>query len=436
MTRSVDLESALRQWMDAEAPPAPPDDLLTAVLSRTVGTRQRPAWLPRLDLPLIPTARLRMVWLLALILLLVVAMVGAVLLGPPRIVPTSIQNGLIAFIGVGAGESTWSADGRGSDVYLVAPDGTGLTRLTETTEVEWGPAWSPDGTHLAFIREVEAGGQRPTDVDCGVDGVADPAACERGTPGQYAIVVSSAAPGTERVVFQSAGVINFLGWSADGTRLSFNHDGSGGLVVLDLATGSTQLVLAGSYDVVAWALDGTRLVTQGVADASGSDLYLVFIDDREPIRLTSGEGYEWGPAWSPDGSQIAFSFDPDGSARAHRIEVMAADGSGRSVLAEEAYGPAWSPDGALIAFVKTFGDPTGRSNQVWVMAPDGSGQRKLADGGSRPRWSPDGALIFWRGDDGTTWSIPPDGSALTKLPTGGVPLSEGFADVDWQAVRP
>ena len=111
------------------------------------------------------------------------------------------------------------------------------------------------------------------------------------------------------------------------------------------------------------------------------------------------------------------------------------DGSGRSVLAEEAYGPAWSPDGALIAFVRTFGDPTGRSNEVWVMAPDGSGQRKLADGGSRPRWSPNGELIFWQGDDGT-WSIRPDGSALTKLPTGGVSLIEGLADVDWQAVRP
>lgn len=432
MTSSVELESALRSWMDAEAPVAVPDDLLATVLSQTAGTRQRPAWLPRLDLPSIPTVPLRMVWLLALILLLIAAMAGALLVGQSPTGPASVENGLIAFIGRGAGERTWSEDGRGSDVYLVAPDGSGLTRLTETTAVEWDPAWSPDGTRLAFIREVTAAGGPPEGVDC----EADPAACERGTtPGEYAVLITNAAPGAERVVFQSTGVINSLVWSPDGSRLSFNHERSGGLVALDLATGSTRLALPGSYDVVAWAPDGTGLVTQGIAAASGADLYLVFIDDREPIRLTRDVGYEGWPAWSPDGSHIAFSFDPDGSARAHRIEVMAPDGSGRSVLAEDAYGPAWSPDGALIAFVKTFGDPTGRSNEVWVMAPDGSGQRKLADGGSKPSWSPDGELVFWRGDEGT-WSIRPDGSALTKLPTGGVSLGEGLADVDWQAVRP
>ncbi|MEX0629992.1 MAG: hypothetical protein WEE67_06075 [Chloroflexota bacterium] len=430
MTRPVHVESVLAEWLDAEAPSAPPDDLLPAAMTAVARTRQRPAWIPQVDLP---TLRMdtRPVWLVALLLLLLAAMAGAVVLGQPRVGPTSVENGLIAFVGVGAGESSWTVDGRGSDIYLVAADGSSLTRLTETTAVEWGPVWSPDGGWLAFVREIRGGGPPPANLDC----EADPAACERGTPGEYAVVLSRPEPGSERVVFQSAGVINSLAWSSDGTQISFNHERSGGLMVLDTSTASTRLVLPDSYDIAAWAPDGGPLVaSRSVADGSGSDLYLAYTDGTEPIRLTDTEGYEGWPAWSPDGTRIAFSFDPDGSARASRVEVMAADGSARSVLAEEAYGAAWSRDGTLIAFVKTFGDPTGRSNEVWMMAADGTGQRKLADEGSRPRWSPDGELLFWRGNEGT-WSIRPDGSSLTKLPTGGVPLIEGLKEADWQAVR-
>ena len=429
MTRPVQFESLLSAWLDAEAPSAPPGDLLAEVMAATARTRQRPAWMPRLDIAM-PRVQPGLAWAVVLVLLLVAAVAGALVVGTPRPGPASVENGLIAFVGEGPGASTWVVGGSGSDIYVVAPDGTGLRRLTETTEVEWGPAWSPDGTQLAFVRQLAEGGPPPAGLDC----AADPAACERGTPGPYAVVVTSAAPGSERIDFQSASTIYFLDWSPDGTRLSFITDS--GLFVLEVATGSTQLVLPGGYDLPAWAPDGTRLVASRLADAAGSDLYLVLLDGSQPLRLTSDEGSESLPAWSPDGSRIAFSFDPDGSARASRIEVMAADGSGRSVLTEEAYGPAWSPDGTQIAFVKTFGDPSGGSNEVWVMAADGSGQRKLADDGSRPRWSPDGALVFWRGEPiGGTWSIHSDGSGLAKLPTGGVSLAEGLPDVDWQAIR-
>lgn len=419
MTSPVELESELRSWMDAEAPGVAPDDLLATVLSHTAVARQRPPWLPRLDLPATSPSPLRMAWLLALIVLLVAAMAGALLVGQPPVGPASARNGLIALVGEGGG---------GWDLYLADPDG-GVTPLTDTAALEWSPVWSPDGTRLAFVREVEPGGP-PTDVDC----EADPPACERGTPGQYAIVVTTAARDTESVIFESAGVINALGWSPDGMHLSFVNERLGGLLVLDLGTGNSRLVFDRSVEGASWSPDGRRLATNTWTDASDADIYIAYPDGREPMRLTSGAGFETSPTWSPDGGRIALNFDPDGSARDGRIEVMAADGSGRSVLAEEAYGPAWSPDGTRIAFVKTFGDPTGRSNEVWIMASDGSRQRKLADEGSRPRWSPDGELLFWLGDDGI-WSVRPDGSELTKMLTGEMSRQAGMG-FDWQPVLP
>lgn len=56
------------------------------------------------------------------------------------------------------------------------------------------------------------------------------------------------------------------------------------------------------------------------------------------------------------------------------------------------YSPAWSPDGTTIAFVRTdFATPGNPSpaGEIWVMKPDGSGLRALGAEGFGPDWSPD-----------------------------------------------
>ncbi|HEX7172993.1 MAG TPA: hypothetical protein VF365_10345 [Candidatus Limnocylindria bacterium] len=421
MTRSVDIGAALRSWMEADASGAAPDDLLATVLTRTAATRQRPGWMPGLELPASPILAPRLV-LLALVVLLVAAMAGALIVGRTPTVPTSVENGLIAVVGFDAASAL--------DIYLVDPDGGAVTRVTDTPDPESRLTWSPDGTRLAFVRELDQGDAVPSGVDC----EADPAACERGAQSESAIVVSAPTGGTERVVYQSVGVIHSLGWSPDGRSLSFVNERAGGLFILDVASRSAQLVFEGSVEGADWAPDGTRLATNTWTDASDADIYLAFPDGREPIKLTSQPGFETSPIWSPDGRRIAFTVDPDGTGHGGRIEVITADGTGRSVLAEDAHSPAWARDGGHFAFVRTFDDLSGRSDELWVMGSDGTGQRKLADKGSRPRWSPDGALIYWLGD-GVAWSIRPDGSELTMLLSGEMWLGAGWG-FDWQAVRP
>jgi Tol biopolymer transport system component len=119
----------------------------------------------------------------------------------------------------------------------------------------------------------------------------------------------------------------------------------------------------------------------------------------------------WGeyPAWSPDGSRIAFASsiggttpfgDPD-----YDVFVMNADGSDEVNLTHspdinEGY-PTWSPDGAWIAFESTRGtphDPERQSDEdVWVMRADGSDARNLTSDLVRqnkfPDWSDRGLLI-------------------------------------------
>jgi hypothetical protein len=99
--------------------------------------------------------------------------------------------------------------------------------------------------------------------------------------------------------------------------------------------------------------------------------------------LQAGNENDYSPAWSPDGSSIAFASDRDGNAR---VFTMHPDGTGVTALTDgSSYdaAPAWSPDATKILFV--------RNQQVWVMNRDGTGVQQLTSstgGGLAPAWQP------------------------------------------------
>ena len=91
-----------------------------------------------------------------------------------------------------------------------------------------------------------------------------------------------------------------------------------------------------------------------------------------------GGGENTTPAWSPDGSEIAFTSHRDGL----NISVMDADGANQTMLttdpADDA-GPAWSPDGTKIAF-HSLRDGNA---EIYVMNADGSGQTRVTNNPGR-----------------------------------------------------
>jgi hypothetical protein len=95
--------------------------------------------------------------------------------------------------------------------------------------------------------------------------------------------------------------------------------------------------------------------------------------------------FDSAPAWSPDGSQIAFESNLDGDME---IFVMNADGTNvrqitHNTLHDE--GPAWSPDGTRFAFTR---GPDNLHGDIWVMSADGSDARQLTSWAG-PEESPD-----------------------------------------------
>ncbi|HET6805304.1 MAG TPA: hypothetical protein VFH59_07695 [Frateuria sp.] len=127
---------------------------------------------------------------------------------------------------------------------------------------------------------------------------------------------------------------------------------------------------------------------------------------------------------SPDGSKVVFEADMDGTGDAMHLWVCNLDGSDlhRIVTGALSEGdPAWSPDGSRIAFEALGADG---NTDLWLVHPDGSGAIQLTHGldNKQAAWSPDGRQIAYTSNAGGTndiWIMDADGQhaqRLTSLP--------------------
>lgn len=176
----------------------------------------------------------------------------------------------------------------------------------------------------------------------------------------------------------------------------------------------------------AWSADGSRLAFERDSDTQ-DDIYVMNRDGSGVTRLTEASGRDSDPAFSPDGTRIAFTSRRElSSSVASEIWVMDADGTDERVLVGDfdngfASAPSWSPDGTQIAYVG--GETIGSLPGVYVADVDGTGEPLLltgdAEGAGAPDWSPDGSLIVYAQRDDSNnqelYTIRPDGTGGAQL---------------------
>ncbi|MEW6637756.1 MAG: PD40 domain-containing protein [Actinomycetota bacterium] len=279
------------------------------------------------------------------------------------------RNGKIAFVSnrdVGAGE-----------IYTVKPDGTGVTRLTFPNGGNSDPAFSPDGTKVAF---------KGPDNDLHVMN-ADGTGSRRLT----SMAVAESEPA----------------WSPDGSRIAFvASDGDFEIWVVNTdGTGRERLTDNSFHDTQpAWSPDGDRIAFVSARSAppfndTDRNVYVMNADGTGQTNLTPNttspvyQGHDDGPSWSPDGDRIAYSNSLTGG-EPEIWTMNAADGSGKVNVTDTSASvsdtdPTWSPDGAKIAYVASV---SGTNRDIWTMNADGSDQRVLhahAANDTKPDWQQD-----------------------------------------------
>jgi dipeptidyl aminopeptidase/acylaminoacyl peptidase len=308
-------------------------------------------------------------------------------------------------------------DGYRSAIWLVPFDGSSeATLLTAGTGQDTLPRWSRDARSLAFVSD-RATPETP----------AAPEKADGRKKKPKNLFVLSLDGGEPRQLTSFDDDCGDVAWSPDGRRIAFT--------VKDAkADGADDDAAPRVYERMRYKTDEGYLSDQRrrhiwIVDASGS----------EARRLTDGDWDDQHPAWSPDGSEIAFvsnrSADRERNTVADIHVASVTGGKVRRVTDEVGqYGnPSWSPDGATIACYGV-GKAQGSAAKnvhlwLWPAAGGGKGTDLLAKWDRTvgsvvmsdmraqvqtlpPKWSADGSrVIFVGSDQGTAnvYSVPVNG---------------------------
>ena len=225
-----------------------------------------------------------------------------------------------------------------------------------------GPAWSPDGSRLAFVW--------------------------RRWPSGFNLFVMDADGGGITRITDGPWIDGTPTWSADGEHLAFasnrQPDTGFGIYLVGVPGGAPQWLAQGIAPD--WSpTDASIVFVKDVGDAP--EVFVIGTDGGGLENLTNSPAQDRDPDWSPDGSALAFASDRGGN---FDLYVMDADGGNLRQITDDPgddLWPDWSPDGTRIAFTRT----TAATSEIWLVGSDGSERVRLTSGplfDATPAWQP------------------------------------------------